>query len=56
MDNYTTTDKISAITDIKEQEIEQKKSVISNDAYAIVDLINSLIDKLEEARYSLVMK
>jgi hypothetical protein len=42
MINYTTADKITEIKDPKEKEAEQKKVILSNDAYAICDLIDNL--------------
>jgi hypothetical protein len=56
MEKYTTTDKIAAADKISLDmgKIEKAKTVISNDAYSICDLINSLIDKLEHARASMI--
>jgi hypothetical protein len=57
MDKYTTQAKIDALkADPKQAEelaIEEKKEIISNDAYAITDLIDRLIDKIDQARISL---
>ena len=49
---YTTTDKIAADILLKseEQTGEAKKIELSNDAFAICDFINSLINKIEHAR------
>ena len=54
--NYTTADIISKI-DPKETaalQAEQAKTLITNDAFAVVDMIKALIDKIEHARVSLV--
>ena len=54
--NYTTADIISKI-DPKETaalQDEQAKTLITNDAFAVVDMIKALIDKIEHARVSLV--
>lgn len=56
MDTYTTSEKLAAI-DVKDAvklQEEQKKIIISNDAFAVVDLIEKLINKLEHARLSLM--
>ena len=37
-----------------EDQEKEKRKIISNDAYAIADLINDLIIKLEHARLSLM--
>jgi hypothetical protein len=50
MDKYTTQSKITADKD----GIEAKKTIISDDAYAVADLISDLIIKIEHARLSLM--
>jgi hypothetical protein len=56
MDKYTTQDKILAIDDkdLTAKTAEEAKTIISNDAYAVADLIKQLIDKVEHARLSLI--
>lgn len=56
MNNYTTSDKLSKIDvkDVEALKAEQAKTLISSDAYAITDLIEQLIQKIEHARVSLI--
>jgi len=55
MEAYTTAEKIEALIDDSEsQKIEEAKTIISNDAFAITDLLNKLINKIEHARISLI--
>jgi len=42
MINYTTADKITEIKDPKEKEAEQKKVILSNDAFAICEFLDNL--------------
>jgi hypothetical protein len=53
--SYTTTEKFEAdkLLDEKEQ-TEQNKILVSNDAFAIGDMIQNLIKKIEHARISLI--
>ena len=56
MDKYTTSAKIAAI-DAKDVELkaqEEAKTIISNDAFAVADLIDKLISKIEHTRLSLI--
>ena len=43
-DKYTTTEKI----DVDQTGLEAKKTIISNDAYAISDMIEKLINKFSQ--------
>ena len=55
MEKYTTAEKILALKDdVKEQDEEKKKTIITNDAYAIVDLLEELKKKIEHTRLSLI--
>ena len=45
-DKYTTADKITADKD----GIETKKIILSNDAYAVSEMITELIRKIEQTR------
>jgi len=47
---YTTIEKIAADKD----NIENKKTTLSNDAFAIGEIIQSLISKIEHTRLSLL--
>ena len=47
-DNYTTAEKITADKD----EIEIKKTTLSNDAFAVGDMLQQLFNKLEHLRTS----
>lgn len=49
-EKYTTTEKITADKD----GIEDKKTIISNDAFAVGELLTALINKIEHARISLI--
>jgi hypothetical protein len=53
--SYTTTEKFEAdkLLDEKEQ-TEKNKILVSNDAFAIGDMIQNLIKKIEHARISLI--
>ena len=50
MDKYTTAKLVTA----DKEGIEVSKTVISDDAFAIVDLIDKLINKIEQTRSSLM--
>ena len=55
-DKYTTSEKIAAEQadpEIKDK-IEKDKTVLSNDAYAIGDIIQNLINKIEHTRSTLL--
>jgi hypothetical protein len=57
--SYTTAEKLVAVQMDKDateemKKAEDKKTIISNDAFAIVDLISSLINKIEHTRVSLL--
>ena len=55
MEKYTTSERISAQSSLKhEEQTEKNKVVISNDAYAITDLISQLLNKMEHVRSSLI--
>ena len=49
IDNYTT-----AELKAKEPEKEKEKTILSNDAFAIGEIIDALIKKIEHARTSLM--
>jgi hypothetical protein len=49
MENYTTAEKIEALKDnVKLQDEEKKKIVISNDAYAVSELLEILIRSINK--------
>ena len=55
MISYTTASKIAEQSGLKpEEQTEKDKIVVSNDAYAITDLIQQLINKIENVRTSLM--
>ena len=49
-EQYTTSEKITA----DKEGIEEKKTILTNDAFAIGDIIQALINKIEHARLSLI--
>ena len=51
-DVYTTSEKISA----DKAGIEGKKTILSNDAFAIAELIEKLMQKIEHTRRDLLAK
>lgn len=59
-DKYITTDKETQIAqqipneDPLETPVEEPKLIISNDAYALGEMLQNLIDKIEHARCSLM--
>jgi len=57
-DKYTTSEKITAETNVIILDkdlipVEKDKVVVSNDAFALGDVIQELINKIEHARVSL---
>ena len=51
-EKYTTSEKIQKETDKDLKEKEQKKTQVTNDAFAIGEMIENLISKIEHARIS----
>lgn len=56
LDKYTTNEKIIADTLLKEEEKtgEDKKTILSTDAFALREVIADLINKIEHTRLSLI--
>jgi len=55
MEKYTTTAIINSLADdMAAQKEEEKKIVISNDAYAVSEFLESLFNKIEQLRISLI--
>lgn len=50
LEKYTTQEKIDKDTEGK----EDKKTILSNDAYAISELVDNLINKIEQVRLNLI--
>ena len=54
MQNYTTAEKIENLKeDVKLQDQEKTKTILTTDAYALTEAINNLSNKLEALRIKL---